>query len=66
MNFTKLFADWTELFTDGNGTTYINYVKGAGEEYYYASRWTVSLEADINLNNETIAPVIIPSIDINT
>jgi hypothetical protein len=57
LNLTKLFADWTDLFTDGNGTTLTNYANGAGVDYYYSGRWTVSLEADINLNNETINPV---------
>ena len=59
LNLTKLFADWTALFTDGNGTTYTNYANGAGADYYYAGRWTVSLEADIDLNNDIIDPVII-------
>ena len=59
MNLTKLFNDWTALFTDGNGTTYTNYANGAGVDYYYAGRWTVSLEADIDLNNATISPIII-------
>ena len=59
LNLTKLFADWTELFTDGNGTTYTNYANGAGADYYYSGKWTVSLEADIDLNNATISPVVI-------
>jgi hypothetical protein len=59
LNLTKLFADWTDLFTDGNGTTLTNYANGAGVDYYYSGRWTVSLEADIDLNNETINPVAI-------
>ena len=59
LNLTKLFNDWTALFTDGNGTTYTNYANGAGVDYYYAGRWTVSLEADIDLNNATISPIII-------
>ena len=59
LNLTKLFNNWTALFTDGNGTTYTNYAKGAGVDYYYAGRWTVSLEADIDLNNATISPIII-------
>lgn len=59
LNLTKLFADWTELFTDGNGTTFTNYANGAGADYYYSGRWTVSLEADIDLNNATISPVVI-------
>ena len=59
LNLTKLFNDWTALFTDGNGTTYTNYANGAGVDYYYAGRWTVSLEADIDLDNATIAPIII-------
>ncbi|MBQ7356364.1 MAG: hypothetical protein IJW66_03080, partial [Clostridia bacterium] len=59
LNLTKLFADWTELFTDGNGTEYGNYFNGAGVDYYYSGRWTVSLEADIDLNNATISPVVI-------
>ena len=59
LNITKLFNNWTALFTDGNGTTYTNYAKGAGADYYYSGRWTVSLEADIDLNNDTISSVII-------
>ncbi len=59
LNLTKLFADWTALFTDGNGTDYINYFNGAGVDYYYGGRWTIVLDADIDLNNATIAPVII-------
>ena len=59
LNLTKLFNNWTALFTDGNGTTYTNYANGAGVDYYYASRWTISLEADIDLNNATIDPVTI-------
>jgi len=57
LNLTKLSNDWAALFTDGNGTTYTNYASGAGEDYYYSGRWTVSLEADIDLNNKTIDPV---------
>ena len=59
LNLTKLFADWTELFTDGNGTTFTNYANGAGADYYYSGRWTVVLGADIDLNNAIIDPVII-------
>ena len=59
LNLTRLFADWTALFTDGNGNAYSNYANGAGVDYYYGGRWTVSLEADIDLNNETISPVIL-------
>jgi hypothetical protein len=59
LNLTKLFADWRELFTDGNGNEWSNYANGAGVDYYYAGRWTVSLEADIDLNNATIAPITI-------
>ena len=59
LNLTKLFADWTALFTDGNGNEAGNYVNGAGVDYYYGYRWTISLEADIDLNNATIAPVTI-------
>ncbi len=59
LNLTKLFEDWTALFTDGNGTAYSNYANAAGADYYYSGRWTVSLEADIDLNNATIAPITI-------
>ena len=59
LNLTKLSADWRELFTDGNGNEFNNYANGAGVDYYYAGRWTVSLEADIDLNNATIDPVTI-------
>ena len=59
LNLTKLFADWRELFTDGNGNEWSNYANGAGADYYYGGRWTISLEADIDLNNATIAPVTI-------
>ena len=57
LNLTKLFNDWTTLFTDGNGNEYGNYYNGAGTDYYYSSYWTISLEADIDLNNATIAPI---------
>ena len=57
LNLTKLFNDWTTLFTDGNGNEYANYYNGAGVDYYYSSYWTISLEADIDLNNATIAPI---------
>lgn len=59
LNLTKLFADWRELFTDGNGNEFNNYANGAGADYYYGGYWTISLEADIDLNNATIAPVTI-------
>jgi hypothetical protein len=59
LNLTKLFADWRELFTDGNGNEWINYANGAGVDYYYSGRWTISLEADIDFNNATIAPITI-------
>ena len=57
LNLTKLFNDWTTLFTDGNGNEYGNYYNGAGTDYYYSSYWTISLKADIDLNNATIAPI---------
>ena len=57
LNLSKLSADWRELFTDGNGSTYTNYASGAGVDYYYSGRWTIVLDADIDLNNNTIAPV---------
>lgn len=62
LNLTKLFRDWTALFTDGNGNEYGNYMVengGAGVDFYYGGRWTICLEADINLNNATIDPVTI-------
>ena len=59
LNLDNLFAEWTTLFTDGNGTSYTNYANGAGADYYYSGKWTVSLEADIDLNNDTIAPITI-------
>ena len=54
---STLSAKWAEFYTDGQGTDYTNYVNGAGENYYYSGKWTVSLEFDINLNNKEIAPV---------
>ena len=57
LNLTKLFNNWTTLFTDGNGNEYGNYFNGAGIDYYYSSYWTISLKADIDLNNATIAPI---------
>jgi len=54
-----LSAKWAELYTDGNGTTYTNYANGAGANYYYSGKWTVSLETDIDLNNHAITPVSI-------
>ena len=57
LNLTKLFNDWSTLFTDGNGNEYSNYYNGSGIDYYYSSYWTISLAADIDLNNATIAPI---------
>ena len=57
LNLTRLFNNWTTLFTDGNGSEYGNYFNGAGIDYYYSSYWTISLAADIDLNNATIAPI---------
>ena len=57
LNLTKLFNDWTTLFTDGHGNEYSNYYHGAGADYYYSGYWTISLKADIDLNNSTIAPI---------
>lgn len=54
---STLSAKWVELYTDGQGTTYTNYANGAGANYYYSGKWTVSLETDIDLNNQAIAPV---------
>ena len=54
---SKLSADWVSLYTDGQGTTYTNYVNGKGGQYYYSGQWTISLEADIDLNNHKIVPV---------
>ena len=59
LNLTMLFENWTALFTDGNGNEFSNYANGAGGDYYYGHRWTISLEADIDLNNATIDPVTI-------
>ncbi|MBR2014540.1 MAG: hypothetical protein IJ998_03855 [Alistipes sp.] len=59
LKLTELFANWTALFTDGNGGTYTNYANGAGVDFYYAGRWTINLVADIDLNNESIDPIII-------
>ncbi len=54
---STLSAEWANLYTDGNGRTYTNYRNGAGANYYYSGQWTVSLEADIDLNNYAITPV---------
>lgn len=57
-----LFDNWVACFTDGSGGEYSNYVPvngGKGEDYYYSGRWTIVLDADIDLNNDTIAPVAI-------
>ncbi|MBE6672328.1 MAG: right-handed parallel beta-helix repeat-containing protein [Ruminococcaceae bacterium] len=56
---STLSAKWVDLYTDGNGTTYTNYANGAGANYYYSGKWTVSLEADIDLANHELAPVVI-------
>jgi len=56
---STLSAKWVELYTDGAGTTYTNYANGAGSNYYYSGDWSVSLEADIDLNNHALAPVAI-------
>ena len=54
---SKLSADWAALYSDGQGTTYTNYANGAGADYYYSGKWTISLEADIDLNNIAIEPI---------
>ena len=54
---STLSAKWAGLYTDGKGTTYTNYVNGAGGNYYYSGQWTISLEADIDLDNRMIEPV---------
>ena len=59
LKLTDLFANWAALFTDGNGETFTNYANGAGTDFYYSSYWTINLVADIDLNNETIDPIII-------
>ncbi len=56
---STLSDKWVEFYTDGNGTTYTNYANGAGANYYYSGAWTVSLEADIDLANHPIDPVVI-------
>ncbi len=56
---STLSAQWRTLYTDGKGTTHTNYVNGAGGNYYYSGQWAISLEADIDLNNQSIAPVTI-------
>ena len=56
---STLFKDWTGLYTDGNGNEYSNYVNGKGSNYYYGGRWTIFLDADIDLNNKNIDPVTI-------
>ena len=59
LKLPELFANWTTEFTDGNGNGWINYANGAGKDFYYSHYWTIKLEADIDLNNETIDPIII-------
>jgi len=56
---STLSEQWAELYTDGQGNTYTNYANGAGADYYYSSRWTVSLEADIDLQNYPMEPVVL-------
>ena len=56
---STLSAKWADLYTDGKGTTYTNYANGAGANYYYSGKWTVSLEADIDLANHALDPVVI-------
>ncbi|MBO5216709.1 MAG: hypothetical protein J6B41_03050 [Alistipes sp.] len=59
LKLTELFANWAAEFTDGNGGTYTNYANGAGADFYYSGNWTINLVADIDLNNDTIDPIII-------
>ena len=54
---STLSAKWVDLYTDGNGREWINYANGAGADYYYSNKWTVSLDADIDLGNHLIQPV---------
>ena len=56
---STLSAKWADLYTDGNGREYTNYANGAGANYYYSGLWTVSLEADIDLGNYPIDPVVV-------
>ena len=56
---STLSEKWAEFYTDGNGRTYTNYANRAGADYYYSGKWTVSLDADIDLNNHEIDPVLI-------
>lgn len=54
---STLSEQWAELYTDRQGTDYSNYANGAGTNYYYSSQWTVSLESNIDLNNQQITPI---------
>jgi len=56
---STLSDKWVEFYTDGNGTELSNYRNGAGADYYYSGRWTVSLETDIDLGNYLIDPISI-------
>jgi hypothetical protein len=56
---STLSEKWVELYTDGNGRDWPNYANGAGADYYYSELWTISLEADIDLNDQPIAPIYI-------
>jgi len=56
---STLSSRWVELYTDGSGRTYAHYANGAGANYYYSGKWTVILEANIDLNNHDIEPVVI-------
>lgn len=56
---STLSAKWAEFYTDGEGREYSNYHNGAGAKYYYSGDWTVSLEADLDLANYPIEPVVI-------
>ncbi|MBP3383753.1 MAG: hypothetical protein J6K78_07585 [Tidjanibacter sp.] len=59
LKLTELFANWTDLFTDGNGSSYTNYHNGAGTDFYYSGNWTINIAADIDLEGATIDPIII-------
>ena len=56
---STLSEKWAEFYTDGIGRAYTNYANRAGADYYYSGKWTVRLDADIDLNNHEIDPVLI-------
>ena len=54
LNLPKLSEDWADLFTDGEGDEYANYLD---KHYYYYWNWSIVLAADIDFDGAQIQPI---------